>query len=117
MEFAIKNAHTGLTETQAALKPTGGLLLAALFLLCSHATAATTDAADQIGRFSDSSKAYGWPASATNSHPFKKKRKDYTFWYQFNEKPSIIPGCPESSSYMIYGAGGTGRDAGSSGAN
>jgi len=24
----------------------------------------------------------------------KKKRKDYTFWHQFNEKPSIIPGCP-----------------------
>ena len=30
-------------------------------------------------------------------HPKKKKRKrkDYTFWRQFNEKPSIIPGCPE----------------------
>ncbi len=24
----------------------------------------------------------------------EKKRKDYTFWRQFNEKPSIIPGCP-----------------------
>ena len=24
----------------------------------------------------------------------KKKRKDYAFWRQFNEKPSIIPGCP-----------------------
>ena len=22
-----------------------------------------------------------------------KKRKDYAFWRQFNEKPSIIPGC------------------------
>ncbi len=25
----------------------------------------------------------------------EKKRKDYTFRRQFNEKPSIIPGCPE----------------------
>ena len=24
----------------------------------------------------------------------KKKRKDYAFWRQFNEKPSVIPGCP-----------------------
>ena len=24
----------------------------------------------------------------------EKKRKDYTFWHQFDEKPSIIPGCP-----------------------
>ncbi len=24
----------------------------------------------------------------------EKKRKDYTFWRQLNEKPSIIPGCP-----------------------
>ena len=24
----------------------------------------------------------------------EKKRKDYAFWRQFNEKPSIIPGCP-----------------------
>jgi len=24
----------------------------------------------------------------------EKKRKDYTFGCQFNEKPSIIPGCP-----------------------
>ena len=23
-----------------------------------------------------------------------KKRKDYAFWRQFNEKPSITPGCP-----------------------
>jgi len=26
----------------------------------------------------------------------EKKRKDYAFWRQFNEKPSIIRGCPES---------------------
>ncbi len=25
----------------------------------------------------------------------KKKRKDYAFRRQFNEKPSIIPGCPD----------------------
>jgi hypothetical protein len=24
----------------------------------------------------------------------KRKRKDYAFRRQFNEKPSIIPGCP-----------------------
>jgi len=24
----------------------------------------------------------------------EKKRKDYTFRRQFNEKPSIVPGCP-----------------------
>ncbi len=24
----------------------------------------------------------------------KKKRKDYAFRRQFNEKPSIVPGCP-----------------------
>jgi len=24
----------------------------------------------------------------------EKKRKDYAFWRQFDEKPSIIPGCP-----------------------
>jgi len=36
----------------------------------------------------------------------KKKRKDYAFWHQFNEKPSIIPGCPafatlQNSSYPL----------------
>jgi len=24
----------------------------------------------------------------------EKRRKDYAFWRQFNEKPSVIPGCP-----------------------
>ena len=24
----------------------------------------------------------------------RKERKDYAIWRQFNEKPSIIPGCP-----------------------
>jgi len=24
----------------------------------------------------------------------EKKRKDYGFWHQFNEKPRIILGCP-----------------------
>ena len=28
----------------------------------------------------------------------EKKRKDYAFRRQFNEKPSIIPGCPETIS-------------------
>jgi len=28
------------------------------------------------------------------THFFEKKRKDYTFPRQFNEKPSITPGCP-----------------------
>ncbi len=23
-----------------------------------------------------------------------KEKKDYTFWRQFNEKPSIVPACP-----------------------
>jgi len=30
----------------------------------------------------------------TTAEKKKKKRKDYAFWRQFNEKPSIIPGCP-----------------------
>ena len=28
-------------------------------------------------------------------HVCEKKRKDYAFRRQFNEKPSIIPGCPD----------------------
>jgi len=30
------------------------------------------------------------------------KREDYAFWRQFDEKPSIIPGCPgiESATWM-----------------
>ena len=27
-------------------------------------------------------------------HRLEKKRRDDAFWRQFNEKPSIIPGCP-----------------------
>jgi hypothetical protein len=27
----------------------------------------------------------------------EKDRNDYTFWRQFNEQPSIIPGCPGSA--------------------
>jgi len=34
--------------------------------------------------------------------PIEKKRKDYTFRRQLNEKPSIIPGCPGVSSYLPY---------------
>ncbi len=29
----------------------------------------------------------------------EKKRKDYAFRRQFNEKPSIIPGCPGSADH------------------
>ena len=39
----------------------------------------------------------GWLASAedwTIRIRKEKKRKDYAFRRQFNEKPSIIPGCP-----------------------
>ena len=31
-------------------------------------------------------------------HAKEKKRRDYAFWRQFNEKPSIIPGCPGSAA-------------------
>jgi len=31
----------------------------------------------------------------------EKKRKDYTFWRQFNEKPSIMPGCPGRTSFSL----------------
>jgi len=31
----------------------------------------------------------------------EKKRKDYAFRRQFNEKPSIIPGCPGNKRYLI----------------
>ena len=30
----------------------------------------------------------------------ENKRKDYAFQHQFNEKPSIIPGCPGSELYV-----------------
>jgi len=33
-------------------------------------------------------------AAAAAAAEKKRKRKDYTFRRQFNEKPSIIPGCP-----------------------
>ena len=32
----------------------------------------------------------------------KKKRKDYAFWRQFNEKPSVTPGCPGKVSATFY---------------
>jgi len=32
-------------------------------------------------------------ARCTASLPKRKRRKDYAFWRQSNEKPSIIPGC------------------------
>ncbi len=36
----------------------------------------------------------------------EKKRKDYTFWRQFNEKPSIIPGCPGWMTVSYQQCGG-----------
>ena len=35
------------------------------------------------------------PSSTHNRK--EKKRKDYAFWRQFNEKPSILLGCPAST--------------------
>ena len=32
--------------------------------------------------------------STVSTQALEKKRKDYAFWRQFNEKPNIIPGCP-----------------------
>ena len=29
----------------------------------------------------------------------KKRKQDYAFWRQFNEKPSIIPGCPGNEEW------------------
>jgi hypothetical protein len=34
--------------------------------------------------------------SAAGRSSVEKKRKDYAFRHQCNEKPSIIPGCPET---------------------
>ena len=34
----------------------------------------------------------------------EKKRKEYTFWCQFNEKPSIIPGCPVAEYKLVLTA-------------
>jgi hypothetical protein len=33
-----------------------------------------------------------------SQHRTDKKREGYTIWHQFNEKPSMIPGCPELHS-------------------
>ncbi len=35
-----------------------------------------------------------WTVHTTSTTVVEKKRKDYAFWRQFNEKPSIIPGYP-----------------------
>ena len=32
----------------------------------------------------------------------EKKRKDYAFRRQFDDKPSIIPGCPQGLSLMLH---------------
>jgi len=31
----------------------------------------------------------------------EKKRKDYAFWRQFNETPSVVPGCPDIEFRLI----------------
>ncbi len=36
----------------------------------------------------------GQPLSPTRNALQEKKRKDYTFWCQFNEDPGLILGCP-----------------------
>ena len=35
----------------------------------------------------------------------EKKRQDYAFRRQFNEKPSMIPGCPEPPIYIEFEEG------------
>ena len=35
--------------------------------------------------------------SSTQRSVIKNKRKDYTFWRQFDEKPSVVPSCPGHS--------------------
>ena len=40
-------------------------------------------------------KLYGEGVNLVRLDGKEKKKKDYAFWRQFNEKPSIIPGCPE----------------------
>jgi len=46
--------------------------------------------------------------SCNPGHPdiavsIEKKRKEYAFRHQFNEKPSIIPGCPGAVSILTLG--------------
>ncbi len=41
---------------------------------------------------------FEWPVMI--AAVLEKKRKDYAFWRQFNEKPSVIPGCPDLLFYM-----------------
>ncbi len=35
----------------------------------------------------------------------EKKRKDYAFWHQFNEKPSVMPGCPFGCACLSLAGG------------
>ena len=35
---------------------------------------------------------------------YGKKRIDYAFWRQFNEKPNIAPGCPVAKHYAVNAA-------------
>ncbi len=45
-------------------------------------------------------------AAIFNNNEAAEKRKDYTFRRQFNEKPSIIPGCPGNEAAEILLAHG-----------
>jgi len=38
---------------------------------------------------------------SVNQSSAEKKRKDYAFRRQFNEKPNIILGCPDQSSALL----------------
>ncbi len=48
----------------------------------------------------------GQPSSASCSSQsralLEKERKDYAFQRQFNEKPSITPGCPGFGLYYLH---------------
>ncbi len=49
--------------------------------------------------------------TAAKSEIEEIKRKIYTFWRQFNEKPSIMPGCPGikvETSHPFHKQHGTG---------
>ena len=41
-----------------------------------------------------------WACNSCKAQTVEKKRKDYAFRRQFNEKPSMIPGCPGQTSIV-----------------
>lgn len=44
--------------------------------------------------------SFGWPIESVAAVCIKEKTS-LNFWHQFNEKSSIIPGCPVCSLYAI----------------